>query len=153
AAAPFVAVVDAEQIRAAVTVALDASMSTMVDEITRRVTAALASRKSGDVPLPAPPAISPQPALPTPSAMPAPAAPPLPVPAPAPVPAAAPPPILPPRPESDAPAAIPPAMTTRPETVRRVSAVRSRTGSILGLDIGRREGEEFLTPSPRPPAE
>src|SRR5690242_10620525 len=34
-AAPFVAVVDAEQVRAAVTVALDASMEQMVDEIAR----------------------------------------------------------------------------------------------------------------------
>ena len=45
AAAPFVAVVDAEQVRAAVTVALDASMEAMVDEITKRVLAALATRK------------------------------------------------------------------------------------------------------------
>ena len=45
AAAPFVAVVDEEQVRAAVTVALDASMEAMVDEITRRVLAALATRK------------------------------------------------------------------------------------------------------------
>jgi CheY-like chemotaxis protein len=42
--APFVAVVDAEQIRAAVTVALDASMDAMVDEIARRVVAALQSK-------------------------------------------------------------------------------------------------------------
>ena len=39
--APFVAVVDSEQVRAAVTVALDAAMETMVDEITSRVLAAL----------------------------------------------------------------------------------------------------------------
>ena len=45
AAAPFVAVVDEEQVRAAVTVALDASMDAMVDEIARRVLAALATRK------------------------------------------------------------------------------------------------------------
>ena len=45
AAAPFVAVVDEEQVRAAVTVALDASMEVMVDEIARRVLAALATRK------------------------------------------------------------------------------------------------------------
>jgi len=38
---PFVAVVDAEQVHAAVTVALDASMQAMVDQITRRVLAAL----------------------------------------------------------------------------------------------------------------
>ena len=52
AAAPFVAVVDEEQVRAAVTVALDASMAVMVDEIARRVMAALATRK----PEPRPPA-------------------------------------------------------------------------------------------------
>src|SRR5438045_2674639 len=46
AVAPFVAVIDAEQIRAAVTVALDASMGKMVDEITARVLAALGSKKS-----------------------------------------------------------------------------------------------------------
>jgi CheY-like chemotaxis protein len=38
---PFVALVDAEHVRAAVTVALDASMDTMVNEIAQRVTAAL----------------------------------------------------------------------------------------------------------------
>ncbi len=41
--APFVAVVDAEQVRAAVTVALDAAMESMVDEMTARVLAALQS--------------------------------------------------------------------------------------------------------------
>jgi CheY-like chemotaxis protein len=40
---PFVAVVDAEQVHAAVTVALDACMQPMVDQITRRVLAALRS--------------------------------------------------------------------------------------------------------------
>ena len=60
-AAPFVAVVDAEQIRAAVTVALDASMEAMVDEIARRVVAALNSGKPSDLaavsapPMPEPP--------------------------------------------------------------------------------------------------
>jgi len=44
--APFVAVVDAEQLRAAVTVALDASMDVMAEEITRRVLAALQTKKS-----------------------------------------------------------------------------------------------------------
>jgi CheY-like chemotaxis protein len=47
--APFVAVVDSEQVRAAVTVALDAAMEAMVEEITRRVLAALDSRKSSDL--------------------------------------------------------------------------------------------------------
>jgi len=40
---PFVAVVDAEQVHAAVTVAVDACMQTMVDQISRRVLAALRS--------------------------------------------------------------------------------------------------------------
>src|SRR5580698_10091122 len=40
---PFVAVVDSEHIRAAVTVALDASLDKMIDEITRRVLAAMRS--------------------------------------------------------------------------------------------------------------
>jgi CheY-like chemotaxis protein len=49
-AAPFVAVVDAEQVRAAVTVALDASMDAMADEIARRVMAALQTQKSAAKP-------------------------------------------------------------------------------------------------------
>jgi CheY-like chemotaxis protein len=53
-AAPFIAVVDAEQVRAAVTVALDASMADMVDEISRRVIAALNVRKH-EAPATAPP--------------------------------------------------------------------------------------------------
>jgi CheY-like chemotaxis protein len=43
-AVPFVAVVDEEQIRAAVTVALDGSMDFIVNEIARRVVSALQSR-------------------------------------------------------------------------------------------------------------
>ncbi|MGA2148269.1 MAG: response regulator [Bryobacteraceae bacterium] len=57
-AAPFIAVVDAEQVRAAVTVALDASMTDMVEEISRRVIAALSVRKheaAAPVPAIAPP--------------------------------------------------------------------------------------------------
>jgi CheY-like chemotaxis protein len=46
ASTPFVAVVDAEQVRAAVMVALDAAMDAMAEEISRRVVAALQSRKS-----------------------------------------------------------------------------------------------------------
>jgi len=68
--APFIAVVDAEQVRAAVTVALDAAMGTIVDEITARVLAALSTKSSvGVVPESAParpqqpaPAPPPQPA-------------------------------------------------------------------------------------------
>jgi CheY-like chemotaxis protein len=43
---PFVAVVDAEQVRAAVTVALDASMAAMVEEITRHVLVALETQET-----------------------------------------------------------------------------------------------------------
>jgi CheY-like chemotaxis protein len=91
--APFVAVVDAEQVRAAVTVALDAAMEKMVEEITRRVLAALNTKKS----VPDLAALSLEPARPT-----------LPVPT---VPVG--------------------------EPVRRVNPVRLRSGSILGLDLGR----------------
>jgi CheY-like chemotaxis protein len=57
--APFVAVVDAEQVRAAVTLALDATMGTLVDEIARRVLAALNAGKpqthAAEVAAPRPP--------------------------------------------------------------------------------------------------
>jgi hypothetical protein len=43
---PFVAVVDAEQVRAAVAVALDASMAAMVEEITRHVLVALETQET-----------------------------------------------------------------------------------------------------------
>jgi hypothetical protein len=94
-----VAVVDAEQLRAAVTVALDASMESMVEEITRRVVAALQTRKPEPASAPAVSnAIAPpeQPRIATPS----------------------------------------PAQP-RVEPVRRVSPLRLRSGSVLGLDIGR----------------
>jgi CheY-like chemotaxis protein len=102
--APFVAVVDAEQVRAAVTVALDASMEAMVEEITRRVMVALNPKRAEPVQLAAPvPAEPPQPAT-------------------------------------------PPAAAPKTETVRRVSAVRLRSGSILGLDIARPEPEDASNP-------
>ena len=82
AAAPFIAVIDEEQVRAAVTVALDASMAVMVDEIARRVTAALATRKSDSTPVQAP----------APMAAAVSAAGPIPAPPPATIPAIAPPP-------------------------------------------------------------
>ena len=69
-AAPFVAVVDAEQVRAAVTLALDAAMGTMVEEIARRVLAALNASKPAVQPapgLPRPEPPLPQPALPAPA--------------------------------------------------------------------------------------
>jgi hypothetical protein len=101
AATPFVAVVDEEQVRAAVTVALDAAMAVMVDEIARRVLAALATRKPDSAP--PPPANLPAPALATTPAPP--------------------------------PPAPPATMEPRMEHVRRVSPLRLRSSSILGLDI------------------
>jgi CheY-like chemotaxis protein len=92
-ALPFVTVVDAEQVKAAVTVALDAAMASMVDEITRRVMTALSASK------------------PTPAQ-------------------------APPEAEFPAPVDLPrPALRTA-ESVRRVSPLRVRSGSILGLDLG-----------------
>jgi len=118
-AAPFVAVVDGEQVRAAVTVALDATMGTMVDEIARRVLAALSAGKpethATEVTAPPPPRPDP-PQLPPPA---------LPLPA--------------------------------RGMVRRVTPMRVRTGSILGLDIDNLEPEDStsdprpLAPGPRPP--
>ena len=110
-AAPFVAVIDEEQVRAAVTVALDASMAIMVDEIARRVTAALATKKSESAP-----ALAPTPIL-TPAPVTAPA-------------------IAPPV-QAARPVPVPPKL----EPVRRVNPVRLRAGSILGLDINRSEHE------------
>jgi CheY-like chemotaxis protein len=112
--APFIAVVDEEQVRAAVTVALDASMASMVDEITRHVLVAIATRKPDAVAAAATP--------------------------PAPGFASAPPiapmavtPAEPPKPPDQERAA------TRVEPVRRVNPLRLRSGSILGLDISRPE--------------
>ena len=112
AAAPFVAVVDEEQVRAAVTVALDAAMAVMTDEIAKRVVATLATRKSetaapvANLPAPAP-VTTPIPAEPVQAAPPAPPAP----------------------------------MAARIEPVRRVNPLRLRSNSILGLDISRPEPE------------
>jgi hypothetical protein len=114
---PFVAVIDEEQVRAAVTVALDASMAVMIDEIARRVTAALATRKSESAPAssPAPSPLAGPILTPPPSTMPA---------------------IAPP------PKAAPPVpVSPKLEPVRRVTPVRLRPGSILGLDINRSEPE------------
>ena len=104
--APFIALVDSEQIRAAVTVALDAAMGSMVDEISQRVVAALAAKH------PEPRATE---------ALALPASPPF-------------------KPEAPAPAAAPPAAVARgavpdTETVRRVTPLRVRSSSLLGLDL------------------
>lgn len=109
-AAPFVAVIDAEQVRAAVTIALDAAMDALVDEITRRVLAALSTKQSGD---------------PTPLTAPA-------------------------MPESPHPVAPAPAFL-RTEPARRVSPVRLRSSSILGLDINRSEPDDPIESQPQPP--
>jgi CheY-like chemotaxis protein len=140
---PFVAVVDSEHVRAAVTIALDASLETMVDEITRRVLAAMRSgnadprmfeqrmseprlsdnrlsdqksdqksaQRSSEPRIPLPKIA--EPALPEPVFAP---------------------------PQADAPKlAIPGPPATQAEPVRRVTPLRIRSGSILGLDIGRPE--------------
>ena len=74
--APFVAVVDSEQVRAAVTIALDGAMNNLVDEISRRVVAALTTKRperySADAGAPAPMIApvrpeEPQPAAPPPA--------------------------------------------------------------------------------------
>jgi CheY-like chemotaxis protein len=50
-AAPFVAVVDGEQVRAAVTIALDAAMGVLVEEIATRVVSVLRAKKPEPRPL------------------------------------------------------------------------------------------------------
>jgi ribonuclease E len=130
AAAPFVAVVDEEQVRAAVTVALDASMAVMVDEIAKRVLASLATSKRATAPDSAP------------AAAPAAAHPPAPAPdftsAPIEAPKAA-------QPAPPVPMPAPAPIEPRIEPVRRVTPLRHRTGSILGLDISPPEPESSET--------
>jgi CheY-like chemotaxis protein len=60
AVVPFVAVVDSEQVRAAITLALDGAMESMVEEITRRVVTALQTKPA------VPPPASPEPPKPSP---------------------------------------------------------------------------------------
>ncbi|MGO9013219.1 MAG: response regulator [Bryobacteraceae bacterium] len=103
-AVPFVAVVDAEQVRAAVTIALDASMERMVEEISRHVLAALENQepnRSAALLSGAPSADE--------NAM-----------------------------EEAAPAETETAVNDQspwPEPARRVTPLRRRPGSILGLDF------------------
>jgi hypothetical protein len=130
--APFIAVVDSEQVRAAVTVALDAAMGTMVEEITRRVLHTLNKKKPDARTLASMTGQQPAPALHIPSPAPVPAMSPAVAPPP---PAAAAAPAVQPRP------AVPPPAMPRIEAVRRVSPLRLRSGSILGLDISRPEPE------------
>ena len=167
---PFIAVVDAEQVRAAVTVALDAAMDSMVDEIARRVLEALRTRRSeGDEPAAL---VSPRPIpLEEPRArLPHPAAPPMdPIrrvsplrlrtgsllgvdlvrpepseerPAEPPAASAPEPPATPPQPVVGEPRLPPPAEppVSRPPT--RVTLLRARSGSILGLDLYNPDPEE-----------
>jgi CheY-like chemotaxis protein len=128
--APFIAVVDSEQVRAAVTVALDAAMGTMVEEITRRVLSTLNKKKpdarvlesmtaaavaglqkSAGVHNTAPPATSAAPQ-----------------------------------------AALPPPAMPRIESVRRVNPLRLRSTSILGLDISHPVPHEFHEPADAAPS-
>jgi CheY-like chemotaxis protein len=122
-AAPIVAVIDPEQVRAAVTVALDAAMPAMVDEIAGRVLAALTAKR------PYPEKTEPRPPKPGPSI------PPLAAPLPA------------------MPAAAEPVRAVRVATpfatpVR--SPVRIRTGSILGLNVSSPELPEVKRNEPEP---
>jgi CheY-like chemotaxis protein len=108
-ALPFVAVIDAEQVRAAITVALDASMDAMIEEITGRVLTVLSTKKTeAAAPAPAKTAAlaPPEPARPVPPAAPAPSSP----------------------------------VSVQP--VRRVTPLRMRSTSVLGLDIGTPESHD-----------
>jgi CheY-like chemotaxis protein len=98
-AVPFIAVVDSEQVRAAVTLALDASMAAMVDEISRRVMDGLRAVKAEPE----------RPAHTSPAS------------------------VEPPHPA--APPAAAPVPAPHAEHVRRVTALRPRSGSILGLSL------------------
>jgi CheY-like chemotaxis protein len=124
--APFVAVIDEEQVRAAVTVALDASMETIVNELARRVVSALQSSQSaGSLPAERPLA----PKAPEPVAQLAAAAP------------------AEPKPSKPAPST----KTAEPgPQARRVNPLRIRT-SILGLEAGGSEPEGPSSET-RPPA-
>jgi CheY-like chemotaxis protein len=104
---PFIAVVDAGLIRAAVTVALDASMESMVEQITRRVLANLHSRSAE------PRNFQPD--------------------------------MAPLQPEPPKPAAPPPPVKPI-EPVRRVTPLRIRSGSILGLDLSRPDPPPEIPP-------
>jgi CheY-like chemotaxis protein len=99
--APFVAVVDSEQVRAAVAIALDAGMDNIVEEITRRVVAALTAKQ------PEPAGLESTVPPPVTTAV---------------------------KPEDPTPAAPPPG-APRVETIRRITPVRVRPGSILGLSL------------------
>jgi CheY-like chemotaxis protein len=99
---PIIAVLDPEQVRAAVTIALDAAMGNLVDEITRRVLVALTAKRPQAQAAEAAAADLPESHSHTKTKEPLPAT-------------------LPLVPEAG--------------TVRRVTPMRVRSGSILGLDL------------------
>ncbi|HUB31947.1 MAG TPA: response regulator [Bryobacteraceae bacterium] len=114
AAVPFVAVVDAEQVRAAVTLALDAAMEAIVSEVTARVLTALESiSPAASAAVAASTAAAPAASTGSQAKPPASQSGPLPEPA------------------APAPGAPTPVL----ETVRRVNTIRVRPASILGLDL------------------
>ncbi len=118
--APILAVLDAEQVRAAVTIALDAAMGNMVDEITRRVLVALTTKRPA--------------AQVTETAAEA-----------APVTEAPKEAETPPPPHT----AIAASQVRDTESVRRVNPARVRSGSILGLDVAPPDTETSETPHNR----
>jgi CheY-like chemotaxis protein len=142
--APFIALVDSEQVRAAVTVALDAAMGTMVDEITHRVLAALnRTEKTDSRRTEIPPVAAPAPASDAPAA-------------PAREPDGV---IAAEQPLSGAPAGSEPGpVSERPqamrvEPVRRVTPLRQRTGSILGIEVNRPDSPEDPPANSHPPSD
>jgi CheY-like chemotaxis protein len=118
---PFVAVVDAEQVRAAVTVALDASMARMVEEITKHMLVALETQETNR---PAAPEGGAPPAVADPMVAEA-------------VPAEA---------ETAEAETTDDEPSPWPEPGRRVTLLRRRPGSILGLDDLPEEEEEEEEP-------
>jgi CheY-like chemotaxis protein len=131
--APFIAVVDAEQVRAAVTIAMDASMDALVDEIARRVLATLNSTKKPD-----PRHLESSVPLPVPAALPR---------------IAEPGPIAPPAISEPITPIAPRVTSTRIEPVRRISPLRLRTGTILGININHPDEPEFPPANTNPPAD
>ncbi|HEY7388401.1 MAG TPA: response regulator [Bryobacteraceae bacterium] len=115
--APFVTILDAEQVRAAVTIALDAAMESMVEEITRRVLETLTAKpaQASEANVEIPRQADAEPAVTSTAGV-----------------------------EAAAPPSAP--SMPAPETIRRVTPVRVRSGSILGLDLPPMEPEN--TPAP-----
>jgi CheY-like chemotaxis protein len=108
---PFVTILDAEQVSAAVTIALDAAMGNLVEEITRRVLDTLTAKPSQTQPAPQPTDQPTQAPIEIASRAAAESS-----------------------TQPEPPAPLPPAVQV-PDAIRRVSPVRVRSGSILGLDL------------------